>query len=155
MRVCDPGPAAWAPMRGAADAAVWDLAGLRGAVRGVGGEGGDMTTVQQLAMAIVMKHGRIIRSRGGFWHAPDAVMSVRGVPDVWVGTETVKALARRGLLELVALRPGWFPVEAKAVPGVAVDLKGRFETILARTEAKAVRGEELSILRETKEANDE
>lgn len=116
---------------------------------------GTMTTVQQLAMAIVAKHGRIIRSRGGFWHAPDAKMNAAGVPDVWVGTQTIMALERKGLVELVALRPGWFPVEAKQAAGAAVDLKGKFETILARTETKAIRDEELSILRETEGTEDE
>lgn len=107
-----------------------------------------MTTVQQLAMAIVKKHGRIIRSRGGFWHAPDARLNSRGVPEVWVGTNTITALAKQGVLELVALRPGWFPVEARSKGEAEAELGGRFEKLLARTEAEAIRAEELNIPRE-------
>jgi len=72
--------------------------------------------------------GRIERRPGGFWTAPETISSADGVPDWYVTTHTIQALAKRGVLVQTATRTngsgGLFVVEYQlaemARPGVTV-----------------------------------
>ena len=59
--------------------------------------------------------GRIERRKGGFWTAPETIANADGVPDWWVAAGTVKALARKGVLEESARRT-WGVIEYRLAP---------------------------------------
>lgn len=64
-----------------------------------------LTPEMQKAMDIINEHGKLKRYRGGYWAQEGAKMKLLNsledtiIPKDSVGTPTVEALARRGLIE--------------------------------------------------------
>ena len=61
---------------------------------------GGISSTQRRALQLLDRDGMLVRRTGGFWTTPSMPETRPGVPDDYVGTETVKALANKGLVVL-------------------------------------------------------
>ena len=59
--------------------------------------------------------GYVEYRKGGFWTARETIANADGVPDWWVQTQTITALARKGVLEESARR-SWGVCEYRLTP---------------------------------------
>ena len=61
------------------------------------------------ALDMIVRHGgEVVALRGGFWTWPGATTNDEGTPEWWAGTNTIRALAQRGMLALRVVPPRTF-----------------------------------------------
>jgi hypothetical protein len=59
-----------------------------------------LSPTQSRTLEVVYRNGgKLVRRSGGFWTYPGCAEGKAGIPEFWIGVQTVRALETKGLLK--------------------------------------------------------